>query len=235
MSALERAGFFSSSDVGAAASFVLPNKRGEVYATVMNGSGYTVGENDRFKDIAARFTFTPFANRSSMIKSLAITPWFSRGYAASAFVLGGGAQVGPVSEGLQKDRRGVFVGLKDRRLTGGLEFAQRADGIESGNSTVAVPRVVTDRTSNLVSAFALVRPMEWVNKDKQSRFGVVLRNDNFKIDNSASPATRLSVLGAFWDLNPKSTITLNVQSLDRLSGSTAVPFRTLFVHWKQDY
>jgi hypothetical protein len=235
VSALERAGFFSSSDVGVATSFTLPNKRGEIYVTVLNGSGYTVGENDRFKDVAARFTFTPFANRSSMIKSLAITPWFSKGYSASTFVLGGGTQVGPVSEGVQKDRRGVFVGLKDRRLTGGFEFAQRADAVESGNNTVAVPRVVTDRTSNLVSVFALVRPMEWINKDRQSPVGLLIRNDNFKIDNSASPATRFSVLGAFWDLGPKSTITLNVQSLDRLSGSTAVPFRTLFVHWKQDY
>ena len=235
VSALERAGFFSSSDVGAATLFTLPNKRGEIYATVMNGSGYTVGENDRFKDVAVRATFTPFANRNSMIKSLSVTPWYSKGSSASAFILGGGAQVGPVSEGLQKDRRGLFVALRDRRLTGAFEFAQRAEGIETGNNTVTAPRVVTDRTSNLVSVFALVRPMEWLNKNKPSRFGILIRNDNFKIDNSVSPATRFSVLGAFWDLNAKSTITLDVQSLDRLSGSTAIPFRTLFVHWKADF
>ena len=201
----------------------------------MNGSGYTVGENDRFKDVAVRATFTPFANRNSMIKSLSVTPWYSKGSSASAFILGGGAQVGPVSEGLQKDRRGLFVALRDRRLTGAFEFAQRAEGIETGNNTVTAPRVVTDRTSNLVSVFALVRPMEWLNKNKPSRFGILIRNDNFKIDNSVSPATRFSVLGAFWDLNAKSTITLDVQSLDRLSGSTAIPFRTLFVHWKADF
>ena len=234
-SALERAGFFSSSDVGASTLFTLPNKRGEIYATVMNGSGYTVGENDRFKDVGARLTLTPFASHSSLLKSLAITPWFSKGYSASAFILGGGTQVGPVSEGLQKDRRGVFVALKDRRLTSGIEFAQRAEGVESGANTLAVPRVVTDRTSNLVSLFALVRPMEWMNKDRPSRFGLVARNDNFKIDNSAAPATRFSVLGAFWDMSAKSTITVDVQSLDRLSGSTAIPLRTLFVHWKTDY
>jgi len=234
-SALERAGFFSSSDVGASTLFTLPKKRGEIYATVTNGSGYTVGENDRFKDVAARVSLTPFANGSSMLKTLAITPWFSKGYSASAFVLGAPTQVGPVSAGLQKDRRGLFVAMKDRRLTGGFEFAQRAEGVESGNNTVAVPLVVTGRTSNLVSLFALVRPMEWMNKDKPSRFGIVARNDNFTIDNSVAPATRFSVLGAFWDMSAKSTLTLDVQSLDRLSGSTAVPFRTLFVHWKADF
>ncbi len=235
VSALERAGFFSSSDVGAATLFTLPKKRGEVYATILNGSGYTVGENDRFKDVAVRATLTPFANRTTMIKSLAFTPWFSRGCSASTFVLGGGAQVGPVSECVQKDRMGAFVGLKDRRLTGGFEFAQRLEGIESGANTVPSPRVVTDRTSKLVSFFALVRPMEWMNKDKQSPFGLLVRNDNFKIDDSLSPSTRFSVLGAFWDLNPKHTLTLDVQALDRVNGSTAVPFRTLFLHWKTDF
>jgi hypothetical protein len=234
-SALERAGFFSSSDVGAATLLTLPKKRGEIYATVTNGSGYTVGENDRFKDVAARVSLTPFANGSSMLKTLAVTPWYSKGYSASLFVLGAPTQVGPVSEGLQKDRRGLFVAMKDRRLTGGFEFAQRAEGIESGSNTVAAPRVVTDRTSNLVSLFALVRPMEWLKKNKASRFGIVARNDNFTIDNSAAPATRFSVLGAFWDMSAKSTITVDLQSLDRLSGSPAVPARTLFVHWKAEY
>jgi hypothetical protein len=231
----EKNGFFSSSDVGAATLFTLPNHRGEVYATLTNGSGYTAAESDRFKDFGARVSLTPFANGSTLFKTVVITPWFYKGYSASAFVLGGATQVGPVSEGLQKDRRGLFVAMKDRRLTGGVEFAQRAEGIESGNNTVAVPRVITDRTSNLVSLFALVRPMEWMNKDKPSRFGIVARNDNFKLDNSVSAANRFSVLGVFWDMSAKSTLTLDAQSLDPKSGSTTIPTRTLFVHWKADY
>jgi hypothetical protein len=232
---MEKNGFFSSSDVGAATLFTLPNHRGEVYATLTNGSNYTSAETDRFKDFGARVSLTPFANRTMLLKTLSITPWFYKGYSASAFVLGAPTQVGPVSEGLQKDRRGLFVAMKDRRLTGGFEFAQRAEGIESGSNTVAVPRVVTDRTSNLVSLFALVRPMEWMNKDQPSRFGIVARNDNFKIDNSVGAANRFSVLGVFWDMSSKSTLTMDVQSLDPKRLSTTIPARTLFVHWKADF
>src|SRR5688572_17135342 len=62
-SATELAGFFQSADLGVAASFGLPNKAGEVYATVTNGPGYTSRETDRFKDGALRLTLTPLANR----------------------------------------------------------------------------------------------------------------------------------------------------------------------------
>src|SRR5256885_2245533 len=47
-------GFFSSSDVGVAGLVTLPNKMGEIYATITNGTGYGAAETDRFKDFAAR-------------------------------------------------------------------------------------------------------------------------------------------------------------------------------------
>src|SRR3954469_22241446 len=64
--ALERDGFFSSADVGAAGLLTFGNKMGELYATVTNGPGYTSYERDRFKDFAARASFTPLANHASM-------------------------------------------------------------------------------------------------------------------------------------------------------------------------
>src|SRR5476651_174655 len=39
--AIERAGYFSSADAGIAAGLTLPDKMGEVYSTVVNGSSYT--------------------------------------------------------------------------------------------------------------------------------------------------------------------------------------------------
>ena len=83
--------------------------------TVVNGTNYSSGETDRFKDYAARVTLTPFANDSSFFRTLTISPWYSMGQTASAFVLPPNA----ISEGLQRDRRGLFVGLRERRLTGG--------------------------------------------------------------------------------------------------------------------
>jgi hypothetical protein len=124
-SPVETHGFFSSADVGVSGLVTLPKRRGEVYTTIVNGSGYTVGENDRFKDFAARFSFTPFGMDTGFLRTVTITPWYSKGWSGSAFATGGGAQVGPVPDGLQKDRRGVFLGIRDRRLTGASRKSNR--------------------------------------------------------------------------------------------------------------
>ena len=233
--ALERNGFFSSSDNGVAGILALPNHHGEAYVTITNGSGYTAAETDRFKDIGVRFTWTPLANGTTMFKSLAVSPWYYKGASASAFFNSGPGQVGAVTDGVQKDRLGVFAGLKERRLTAGVEMAQRLEEIESGANTAGSPRTVADRTSKLTSFFALVRPMEWVNKDKQSRWGVLGRLDSFKLDDSVAPGTRFTVFGAWWDITPKSAITLDIQTLDATGGGATVPTKTVFLHWKTDF
>ena len=140
-----------------------------------------------------------------------------------------------MSDGLRKDRHGVWIGLKDRKLTGAVDLARRVEGVEGGNNTVAVPRTVRSRTSGLMSAFALVRPLEWAKQDRQSRLGVVARLDAFKIDNPTSASNRFTVFGAFWDLTPKTTLTVDLQQLEPNSSSTTVATKTLFVHWKADF
>lgn len=227
--AVELNGFFASADIGAASLLTLPKRFGEAYITVTNGTGYTVAENDRFKDIGLRFSFTPFANDSGLFRTLAVTPWYYKGWNASAFA-------GPpnsIPDGLQKDRAGIFLGLRDRKLTLGAEYAQRMEELEAGAPPA---RVVTDRTSRLVSGLALVRPMEWINSTKRSPFSIVARHDRFKLNNSApasptNPATRFTVLGASWDLTPSTTLTLDYQGLARQSGSTIIPTDTWFLHW----
>lgn len=229
--AVERNGFFASADVGAATLMTLPKRRGEIYATITNGSNYTSAETDRFKDFAARFSFTPFGNDSGFIRTFTITPWYYKGWSGSAFIPPPNA----ISEGLQKDRRGIFVGVRDRRLTAGADFDQRVEVVE--NAPPPAARVVRDRTSNLVSAFALVRPAEWRNPKKRSNLGLVARYDNFKLDKSvpvsaANPASTFLVLGAFYDLTTRTTMTLDYQELGRQSGAASVtPTKTLFLHW----
>jgi hypothetical protein len=232
---------WSSADVGAAGLFTLPNKHGEVYVTVVNGSNYSSGETDRFKDFAGRVSLTPFANDSGFLRTLTISPWYSKGWTASQFVLGGGAQVGPVSDGVQRDRRGLFVGLKDRRITGGAEYSQRVEQFETGANTVAIPRVVNDRTGNLVSGFALVRPLEFTNARKRSPFGLLGRFDSFKLNKSlpssiANPANTFLVLGTFWDLNARTTFALDYQELKSDVGTASLfPGKTLFLHWVANF
>jgi len=227
-SGMERFGFFSTADVGLASLVTLPNRKGEVYATITNGANYTSGETDRFKDYAARFSFTPFGADSGWFRTFTITPWYYKGAAASAYV---GAP-NFVGEGLQKDRRGLFVGLRDRRVVAGANWAQRIEGVETAPPT----RTVTTRTSQLVDGFALVRPFEIANRAKRSPFGIVARLDKFKLDKDApvsagNPASTYTIVGVFYDLNQRVTFALDRQELARDgSASGTVPTRTLFLH-----
>ena len=231
---------WSSADVGAATLVSLPKKRGEIYVTAVNGSNYSSGETDRFKDFAARVTLTPFANDSNFLRTLTISPWYSKGWTASAFAAGGPAQVGPVPDGLTRDRRGIFVGLKERRLTGGAEFSQRVDDVEAGANTVAIPRTVTGRTGNLLSTFALVRPMEIANSAKRSPWGVLGRIDSFKLNNdqpagAANPKTNFVIAGLFYDVNTRATFALDYQEAKVETATSNFPTKTLFMHWNVNF
>jgi hypothetical protein len=156
--AIERAGYFASADVGLAAGYTLPNKMGELYGTIVNGPGYTSRERDRFKDFALRLSLTPLANSvgSPLLQTFTIMGWGYKGALASSFVNGGAGQVGAVGEALDRSRAGVFVGIRDPRLTLGGEFDVRRDGGEAGANTVASPRTGTMTNGHLVSG--LVRP-----------------------------------------------------------------------------
>ena len=230
VNALETHGYFASADAGAAALFLFPKRWGEVYAAITNGPGYTAAETDRFKDFSARVSFTPFANSTGFFRSLSVTPWYFKGAVASQFVLGGPTQVGPVSEGLIKDRRGVFLGLRDRRLTGGVSLSQRIEEIESGANTVALPRLVADRTSNLVDGFAMVRPVEVFKPKSRSPLGLIGRFDSFTIDDNLSAHNSFLVLGAIYDLTARTSFALDYQELKPRDGSTTTRLSTWFLH-----
>jgi hypothetical protein len=238
--ALETHGFFASADMGVVSLLTLPKRRGEVYLTLTNGPGYTSAETDRFKDLAARFSWTPFANDSGFLRTLAITPWYLKGKVAGAFAAGGAGQVGPGrngawTEGIQRDRRGLFVGVRDRRFTGGAEFAQRVEELESGANTALLPRTVRTRTSDLMSAFAIVRPMELGDPKKRSRLGLFARWDDFTLDDVTATASSTDLIwgGVIWDLNARSSISLDYQKMPLTTGATNLktPTNTLFVHW----
>ena len=228
--AVELSGFFQSADMGLATQVTLPSKRGEVYATVTNGPGYTSRETDRFKDAAARLTLTPFANGKGLFSTAAITGWAYKGAIASRFVSGGAGQVGTVGEGLQRDRWGVFAGVRDRRLTLGAEWAQRTDEGETGNNTPASPRAVVDSTGTVVSAFAIVRPGEWLRPGKPSRLGLLGRYDRFRFDDDAGPASRLIIAGLIWDLDRRLSLAADYQQLLPRDGATGTDTKTWFLH-----
>jgi hypothetical protein len=221
--ATERAGYFSSADVGLATLMTLPNKLGQVYANVVNGTGYQSRERDRFKDFGLRLTVTPLLNSasSSLLQTLTITAWGYKGATASAFVNGGTGQVGAVGEALDRTRAGVLVGVRDPRLVIAAEFTKRHDGGETGLNTVASPRVETATTGQMLSGFTIVRPLAFTNGTGKSPFGIVGRYDRVTptvnttgfttVAPSSSNAYHFLVGGMIYDLSQRAQIALDYQ------------------------
>ena len=208
---------------------------GEVYATIMNGPGYTSRERDRFKDYAIRLSLTPLANRTDMpvLQSLTITGWGYKGSTASTFVNGGAGQVGPVGAALDRSRAGVFVGIKDPRLALGGEFAMRRDGADAGANTAASERIGTTTTGRVLSGLTQVRPFAFSNGTGKSPFGLVARYDRVSPSTSTSgiaappsPSNSYHSLigGAFYDLNQRAQFALDYQeSLATNNGASNAP------------
>ena len=212
---VERAGFFSSADVGIASQLTLPNKLGEIYAAVTNGPGYASKETDRFKDYQARLSLTPLMGSASvpaLLRTFTLTGWTYRGATASKFVNGGTGQVGPIGEAIPRNRFGVLAGIKDPRLTVAGELARATTGTESGANTPASPRLRTDVDADLLYGFAVVRPLAFVNASGKSRFALVGRYDRYKPLTNLDDYTYHFLLGGLsYDISSKATLALDYQ------------------------
>ncbi|MDB4881313.1 MAG: hypothetical protein JWL95_79, partial [Gemmatimonadetes bacterium] len=245
-SPVERAGFFASADAGIAGLLTLPNKMGEVYATIVNGPGYTSRERDRFKDFALRLSLTPLANSpaSSLLQTFTVTAWGYKGATASGFVNGGAGQIGAVGAALDRSRAGLFVGLRDPRLVLGGELAQRHDGGETGLNTTASPRGTTETTGRVLSGYTVVRPLAFTNASGKSSVGVVARYDHVSPSTSTTgfatpPSTSNSyhniIGGVFWDLSQKAQLALDYQeslaSSNDVSNAPPAPSKGYYLHF----
>jgi hypothetical protein len=228
---VERAGFFSSSDAGVATLWTLPNKFGEFYATIVNGPGYTSRETDRFKDYAARLSITPLSGASNkLIKTFALTGWTYVGAVASSFAAGGAGQIGPVGSSLPRTRSGVFVGLRDPRLSAGAEWDTRKDARETGANTIASPRVEFDSTGRLLAGFATIKPFQLMNDQSTFPLGLVARWDRFKPNTGTDGYINTVIGGLTWDLNKKAALSLDYQEVTPHSGAIAAAPKTYFLH-----
>jgi hypothetical protein len=230
-SPVERAGFFSSSDAGVATLLSFPNKFGEFYATIVNGPGYTSRETDRFKDYAARLTFTPLSGSSNkIIKTFALTGWTYVGAIGSQFAGGGVGQIGPIGVSMPRTRAGVFVGVRDPRLSAGAEWDTRKDGGETGLNTVASPRVEIDSTGRLIAGFFTAKPFQLLNDQSTFPLGLVARWDRFKPNTATAGYINTVIGGLTWDLNKKAAISLDYQEQVPHSGAVIAATKTYFLH-----
>ena len=233
---LERAGFFSSADAGVAGIFSLPNKMGELYTAITNGPGYASREVDRFKDYQARLTLTPLASGTpGLLQTLAIDGWVYRGATASKFVSGGTGQIGPVSTGLDRNRWGIFAGIRDPRLTIGADFAQRSDGGERGANTTGSPASVFDSTGRVISAYTVIKPFQLADASSTMPLGVVLRVDNVKPNTSSTNSYNVVIAGLTWDLSKKAALSLDYQQQSP-KGAVGIPRTSVyFLHWVANF
>jgi hypothetical protein len=230
-SPVERAGFFSSSDAGVATQLSFPNKFGELYATIVNGPGYTSRETDRFKDYAARLSLTPFSGSSNkVIKTFALTGWTYVGAVGSQFVAGGPGQVGTVGSSLPRTRAGIFAGVRDPRLSIGAEWDTRKDAREGGANTVLAPRVEIDSTGRLIAGFVTAKPFQLLNDKSTFPLGVIARWDRFKPNTSTDAYINTVIGGLTWDLTKKTALSLDYQEQTPHSEAIAAATKTYFLH-----
>ncbi len=242
--AVERALFFASADVGVSGLYTLPHKAGELYATIVNGPGYTTRERDRFKDFAARLSLTPLATRdiAPLLKNLTLTGWVYRGATASAFVNGGAGQRGAIGDALARNRAGLFAGIRDQRLVVGGELAQRTDEGEVGDNTAASPRALSSVTAQLISGIFIVRPFAFRSADGKSPFGVVTRYDRVhpaaRSSGSVQPATSTDtyhtiIAGVFADISSQAQVALDYQEQLTSHGESQPqnPLKGYFLHF----
>jgi hypothetical protein len=233
---VERAGFFSSADAGIAGIVTLPNKLGEAYVAVTNGSGYASRETDRFKDYQGRLTITPLSNSDlSYLRTLAIDGWVYRGELGSKFVNGGTGQLGPIGTGLERNRYGGFVGIRDPRLVVGIDYAQRQDGMDKGANTTASPAGIADSTGRLVAGYIVARPFKIADSKSTIPLGVVLRYDQVTPNTSTSPKINTFIGGLSWDLNSRTSISLDYQEATPANGAPVAPTKTYYMHWVANF
>ena len=233
--AIDATGFFSSADVGVASNVTLPAKLGEAYVGIFNGNGYQSRETDRFKDYGARLTITPFAGGGSVLKGFSVSPWYYKGATASRYLAGQGT-LEPVRESRRKDRYGVFVGLKDPRLTLGVGVARRIDETESADTLGDVAPTVTERTNALTSAFVVARPLALLGGPATSRLLVAARADRRPV-RDADAYSDFRILGLGWDLSAKTQLWLDWQgNQPRYAGAPAsADTRTWYLHLIANY
>jgi hypothetical protein len=234
---LERAGIMSSADVGAAALVSLPNKVGELYLGVLNGSGYQIPtDQDRFKDYTARLSLTPFGSSDMwLLKNMTLLGYYYKGTTD-------GSITGD-SVGMKRDAYGAFLGLKDPRFTFGAEW----DQTKNGTQTAITPPPTTgntytegDITGRLWSVFGTAKPFQMMDANGLP-LGIVLRYDNVKSNTDLDGSSRYFVGGLTWDLSKRIQFAVDYQEQVQhdgfASGSSTLdtPAHTWYAHWVANF
>jgi hypothetical protein len=128
-----------------------------------------------------------------------------------------------------------MIGLRDPRLSLGAQIARRTDVFESADTTKDVtPKAVT-RTGSVMSFYAIIKPLLYIQSAPEWPLGIVLRMDRSKNDVDADPYQRNIIAGLSWDFNKRTSVYADVQSSVPKSGATGTDTRTFFLHVVANY
>ncbi|HLP18083.1 MAG TPA: hypothetical protein VK470_17630 [Bacteroidota bacterium] len=185
---VDRQSYFSSADLGASLTYALPGKFGELSLYVLNGSGYTNPESNRFKDAAVRLNVAPFPE-SPGLKALTIAGYAYKGAAVSA-----------ASTALKRDRIGGMVSYSTSLMSATGEYHVRKDALTS-------PDTIT--TGNGMSIFGEVKaPFELL----QNKFSLVWRVDIIDPNlDKGDDRQRLAILGLSYKMNDRVNFVADYQ------------------------
>jgi len=189
-SVTDRQTYFPTADLGASVTYLTPDKRYEVAGFVLNGSGYTSPENNRFKDFAVRISASPF-NDTPLLKPLLVAGYIYKGANASSSGLA-----------LQRDRVGGLVSYSYSGLSAGAEYDVRKDAPSNPDTTMS---------GNAVSVFGeFSAPFE----ELKNTLSLIWRYDLVDPDNrKGGDMNRLLILGIAYKVNERFIIVLDNQSL----------------------
>lgn len=220
--AIDRHGFFQSADAGVSATTTLPGEMGEVFAHVVNGTGYTRREIDRYKDFGARVSLTPFASRyDGLLGSVALTGWVYEG-----------ARAGTI-EALQRDRWGIHAAADNPRLTLAADHSRRTDVAEDTTFRPGEVGFTSETEGSVTSAFAIVRPFGRVVENRKPAFGLVGRYDHVEPGVIGDTDYHYLLGGAIYALNSRFAVSLNYQ--EQLGSPSRGPFRGVFANVVLDF
>ncbi len=180
--------YYPTADMGVSVSYALPGKMGDVSGFILNGSGFTSAETNRYKDFALRASVTPFVD-DPLLKPLLVAGYVYKG-----------SNMSTTSTVLPRNRFGGLVSYTYSVASATVEFNSRQDAPKYADTLVS---------GTALSFFGEIKaPLdEW--KDKVSllwRYDVVEPNDL-----KGGDQTRLKILGLTYKPVDKIVLALDRQ------------------------
>lgn len=182
----DRQGYFSIADFGFSLSHAQLGIFDDVSVFVLNGNGFIAAEANRFKDIAARVTATPFPE---LLKSFKLASYYYSG-----------RNINPAGQGLTRERIGGLVSFSTSQFSIASEYNVRQDAPSSPDTLVS---------GNGFSVFGEIKaPFE----ELQNKLSLVWRYDVAEPNaDKDGDVTKFLILGVSYKPNDKLTFVLNRQ------------------------